>query len=76
MTLLASLIMLATAPITVAAEPPLQQPTAAFEPAECMFEFPFFSFIPPESNGYQCGYVTVPEQHRDPNGPAIRLPSP
>ena len=74
MTLLASLIMLATAPITVAAEPPLQQPTAAFEPAECMFEFPFFSFIPPESNGYQCGYVTVPEQHRDPNGPAIRLP--
>ncbi len=61
-------------PPVIAAEPPFQQPTDAFEPAECMFETPFFSFISPEFRGFECGYVTVPEQHANPNGPTIRLP--
>lgn len=51
-----------------------QERTAAFEPAECPFENPFVSFVTPESQGFECGYVTVPEQHADPDGPAIRLP--
>jgi pimeloyl-ACP methyl ester carboxylesterase len=62
------------APAALAAEPTAQTQIGAFEPAACMFKFPFFSFMPPESTGFQCGYVTVPEQHANPNGPAIRLP--
>ncbi|MCB0164061.1 MAG: alpha/beta fold hydrolase [Anaerolineae bacterium] len=52
----------------------IQQRTDAFESAECPFENPFLSFITPESQGFECGYVTVPEQHADPDGPTIRLP--
>ncbi|GAB4426169.1 MAG: hypothetical protein Kow0031_05890 [Anaerolineae bacterium] len=51
-----------------------QQPTPAFEPAPCMFEMPIFNFTPPEQMGFECGYVTVPEQHADPAGPTIELP--
>ncbi len=51
-----------------------QQPTANFEPAPCMFEIPIFNFTPPEQMGFECGYVTVPEQHANPTGPAIKLP--
>lgn len=50
------------------------QPTAAFESTPCPFKNPFLSFITPESQGFECGYVTVPEQHADPDGPTIRLP--
>ncbi len=63
-------------PATVAAsEPstPSRQRTAAFEPAKCTFEFPILSFIPPHWFGFECGYVTVPEQHNDPDGDQIRL---
>jgi pimeloyl-ACP methyl ester carboxylesterase len=44
-----------------------------FEPAECMFEFPIFSVIPPGSLGFECGFVTVPEQHENPEGSTLRL---
>ncbi len=47
------------------------QPTAAFEPAECWFE-PSLAFLPNQE--FECGYVTVPERHADPEGPTIKLP--
>ncbi|GAB4430917.1 MAG: hypothetical protein Fur0044_28570 [Anaerolineae bacterium] len=53
--------------------PQQRQPTAAFEPTECMFEFPIAQYLSPGSLGFKCGYVTVPEQHRAPSGPTIRL---
>lgn len=49
------------------------QRTAAFEPAKCMFEIPLFTFMSPERFGFECGYVTVPEQHAQPDGPKLRL---
>lgn len=51
----------------------LHQHTAAFEPAECTFEFPLVKYLSPRMVGFKCGYVTVPEQHSQPNGPTIRL---
>jgi pimeloyl-ACP methyl ester carboxylesterase len=47
-----------------------------FEASPCMFEgldLGIFT-ISPESQGFECGYVTVPEQHTNPDGPSIRLP--
>ncbi len=44
--------------------------TDRFEPAACWFEIPA-RFT--EGTDIQCGYVTVPEHHADPGGPAIRL---
>lgn len=61
-------------PSQIGGSPALQQRTNAFEPAACPFENPFLSFITPESQGFECGYVTVPEQHANPTGPTIRLP--
>ncbi|HXV41845.1 MAG TPA: alpha/beta fold hydrolase [Anaerolineae bacterium] len=55
------------------AQTPQPQRTAAFEPAECMFEFPLVSLLSPAALGFECGYVTVPEQHGRPDGPTIRL---
>jgi len=55
------------------AQAPRQQRTAAFEPAECMFEFPIASFLSPASLGFECGYVTVPERHSQPDGSTIQL---
>ncbi|MBN1994840.1 MAG: alpha/beta fold hydrolase [Anaerolineae bacterium] len=49
---------------------------ATFEPAPCMFkgiDLGLFT-ISPERLGFECGYVTVPEQHAHPDGPTIRLP--
>lgn len=47
-----------------------------FRSAECPWEGieigPFA--ISPESEGYECGYVTVPERHADPDGPTIEIP--
>ena len=45
-----------------------QQP--AFNPAACMFQLPFGV---KEGEGIQCGYLTVPEDHANPNGPTIEL---
>jgi pimeloyl-ACP methyl ester carboxylesterase len=44
--------------------------TDAFEPTECFFEM-LGGGAPPED--IECGYLTVPEQHTDPDGPTIRL---
>jgi pimeloyl-ACP methyl ester carboxylesterase len=73
--LLLVLLVLTTASPASADTPPLaqQQRTAAFEPAECTFEFPLVKFLSPARVGFKCGYVTVPEQHSQPNGPTIRL---
>ena len=43
----------------------------AFEPTECWFDSPIPLLPSPE---FDCGYVKVPEQHADPDGPTIRLP--
>lgn len=53
--------------------PPRAQHTAAFEPAECTFEFPLVKYLAPGRVGFKCGYVTVPEQHSQPSGPTLRL---
>ncbi|GIK43908.1 MAG: hypothetical protein BroJett011_77410 [Chloroflexota bacterium] len=72
--LLLVLLTLAVASPASADTPPLaQQRTAAFEPAECTFEFPLVKYLSPNRVGFQCGYVTVPEQHSQPSGPTIRL---
>ena len=42
-----------------------------FEPAECWFDSPIPLLPSPE---FECGYVNVPEQHSDLDGPTIRLP--
>lgn len=61
-------------PPAAAGDPaPALQRTAAFEPAKCTFEFPIFSFLSPGWFGFECGYVTVPERHGDPNSSKIRL---
>lgn len=67
--LLAACLWLLAAPTALA-----QQPAGAFETAECMFEVPFISFVKPKMLGFECGYVTVPEQHAQPDGPTLRLP--
>ncbi len=43
----------------------------SFEPVECWFDSPIPLLPGPE---FECGYVTVPEQHADPDGPTIRIP--
>jgi pimeloyl-ACP methyl ester carboxylesterase len=47
-----------------------------FESAPCMFDGVDLGPVSmsPEDLGFECGYVTVPEQHSDPSGPTIRLP--
>jgi pimeloyl-ACP methyl ester carboxylesterase len=47
-----------------------------FEPSECMFpgiEAGTFS-TSADLLGFECGYVTVPEEHANPDGPTIRIP--
>ena len=47
------------------------QSSSKFEPAECWFEKPV-PFLPgPE---FECGFVTVPERHENPDGPTIKIP--
>lgn len=73
--ILVTAILLNVVLISSAAAAPTSKPqrTAAFEPAKCMFEIPLFTFMSPESFGFECGYVTVPEQHAQPDGPKLRL---
>lgn len=66
------LLSLAVTTIAAAREP-VRQRSAAFEPAPCMFEIPLFGFMSPERFGFECGYVTVPEQHAQPSGRKLRL---
>lgn len=42
-----------------------------FEPADCWFEKPLPIFPGPE---FECGYVTVPQRHENPDGPVIKIP--
>ncbi len=71
--LVLSLFVAATsvAPTAVQAQTPPLQTTDAFESAECWFDDPL-SILP--GHDFECGYVTVPERHANPNGPTIRLP--
>ncbi len=66
-------ILILASPAAGQAQTSPPKPTAAFEPAPCMFKFPVFSFVPPNLFGFKCGYVTVPLRHDDPTGPTIRL---
>lgn len=47
-----------------------------FVPSACMFSGPGLGGmeIAPEDSGFECGYVTVPERHANPDGSTIRLP--
>ena len=47
-----------------------------FSPAGCMFEGIDLGLITlaGEDLGFECGYVTVPVRHANPDGPTIRLP--
>lgn len=49
---------------------PKAQPTSAFQPAPCMFDLPIGAV---EGQDIECGYVTVPEQHINPQGRTIQL---
>ena len=55
-----------------AAHPPSQRRSAAFRPVDCtqLVELPLG--IDPGSS-FECGYVTVPERHSQPDGPSIEL---
>lgn len=54
----------------------LPQEPFTFEPTECMFtgiEAGAMS-MSADMLGFECGYVTVPEEHANPSGPTIRIP--
>jgi pimeloyl-ACP methyl ester carboxylesterase len=44
--------------------------SSAFDPAACMFKLPVGI---KDGDGVQCGYLTVPEDHSNPDGPTLRL---
>jgi pimeloyl-ACP methyl ester carboxylesterase len=48
----------------------LAQRKDAFQPARCMFDLPIGAV---EGEDVQCGYLTVPEEHINPDGPTIQL---
>lgn len=46
-----------------------------FIPSSCFFTIDNFGEeIPPENQGFKCGYVVVPERHSQPDGPTIQIP--
>jgi len=51
---------------TATAEPTPAEPVATFEEAPCPFEVA-------EDAVVECGFVVVPEDHNDPDGPTIKL---
>ena len=53
-----------------------QERPFTFEPSACMFpgvEAGAMS-VSADDLGFECGYVTVPEEHANPDGPTIRIP--
>ncbi|PID85958.1 MAG: hypothetical protein CSB13_05305 [Chloroflexi bacterium] len=60
--------------ISVMRQTVLAQETFVFEPAECMFPGMKELGLSAEKLGFECGYVTVPEEHANPDGPTIRIP--
>ena len=52
----------------------LAQDPFTFEPAECMFPGIEELGMSADELGFECGYVTVPEEHANPDGPTIRIP--
>ena len=48
---------------------PAQQ-NVTWQPSACMFDLPLLAT---EGEDIECGYLVVPEQHRDPTGPTIKL---
>ncbi len=68
--LIAGIIFLAGGGVVAA-----QEQAGLFEASACPFEIQGLSFISPEQlTGAECGYVTVPATHSDPDGATIRLP--
>ncbi|MBN1220391.1 MAG: alpha/beta fold hydrolase [Anaerolineae bacterium] len=63
-----------SASLAVAA--PEVQPPNTFQATPCMFKGLELGIvtISPEEMGFECGYISVPEQHANPDGPTIRLP--
>jgi pimeloyl-ACP methyl ester carboxylesterase len=70
--LLATLAGVLLPPWPAAARPPSQPRSAAFRPTECapLVELPL-GFAP--GADFECGYLTVPEQHSQPDGSTIEL---
>jgi pimeloyl-ACP methyl ester carboxylesterase len=69
--ILASLVLSAGTPFTIHQNKILrsgQKP--AFHPTACMFKLPVDT---KDGDSIQCGYLTVPENHSNPDGPALRL---
>jgi pimeloyl-ACP methyl ester carboxylesterase len=56
----------ATAPEPTRAVQPTDEPAATFEEGPCPFDVP-------EGASVDCGFVVVPEDHNDPEGPTINL---
>jgi pimeloyl-ACP methyl ester carboxylesterase len=70
---LPSLLLLLALVVAFGAPPNARAEGPNFEPAPCMFPLELFG-LPPESQGFECGYVTAPVRHAVPDGPTIRLP--
>ncbi len=66
---LASMAILLLLPTSASARPAAQR-TDAFRSAHCMFDLPAGSV---EGRDVECGYLTVPERHGQPDGPTIEL---
>ncbi len=67
---LLALLLAALLPAAPAAAGPLPQTTPSYEAAECPKDL-----LPGaiENHTLECGYLTVPEEHANPDGPTIRL---
>lgn len=76
MRLLMILFAVALGSLSVTAPVLAQEKPFTFVPSACMFEGIELGFttLTGEMQGFECGYVIVPERHADPEGSTIRLP--
>ena len=71
-----ALVLLVGVVSLMAREVQAQERPFTFEPSECMFpgvEAGAMS-MSADDLGFECGYVTVPEEHANPDGRTIRIP--
>ena len=71
--LLMGVLLVGTA-VSTHALPATQQTIGQFTPSDCSEIDLGVDFVSPAILGFECGYVTVPEQHSQPEGPTIQIP--
>ncbi|MEM7029184.1 MAG: alpha/beta fold hydrolase, partial [Chloroflexota bacterium] len=67
------LLLIVFSPASIEGKKRTQVFSAKFQPSDCIFDIGSAT-ITPDALGFECGYVTAPEQHSVPDGPTIRLP--